>query len=123
MMGGDTILIHGEGFPSSLDDGSDLTVELSDGTRCPVIEVSSALITCVTERLSEDSLGQDLWIIITLNGLFQEPATLTAASFYNTVGSIEPPSYSPVLKTNLTIYMDENFDDTLEIDDLRVNLI
>jgi len=58
-----------------------------------------------------------------LNGLSDTTHTLTAASFYNTVGSIEPDSYSPVLKRNLTIYMDENFDDTLEVDDLKVNLI
>lgn len=64
-----------------------------------------------------------LYIYIYLNGLSDTTHTLTAASFYNTVGSIEPDSYSPVLKRNLTIYMDENFDDTLEVDDLKVNLI
>jgi len=51
LMGGDTIIIYGEAFPSRLNDGSELSIELDDGTACEITRVSSTEIRCVTNRL------------------------------------------------------------------------
>lgn len=123
MMGGDSLYLIGSGFPSSMDDGSDISVSLSDETVCDIEEVYSTEIVCTLRRLSNDSLDATLTVILTLNGLVDESQTVQAASFYNTIGGIEPASYSPVLKRNLTIYMDENFSSDLAVDDLLVNLV
>lgn len=123
MMGGDTATIYGSGFPSSLDDGSDFSVTLSSGTPCAIESVNSTKLSCRFSRIPDENLGANLTLTISLNGLTDESLGVTAASFYNTAGGIEPVSYSPVLKTNLTISMDENFDSELNVDDLYVNLI
>jgi len=36
MMGGDTLYLTGSGFPSGMDDGSEISVTLSDGTVCAI---------------------------------------------------------------------------------------
>jgi len=123
MMGGDYLYLGGTGFPSRSNDGSEIYVYLGDGTECDIEEIDSTEIVCKVRRLSSDSIGASLNVTLYLNGIEDGSHTVQVASYFNSIGGIEPESYSPVLKRNLTITMDENFAEELVTDDLWVTLI
>lgn len=98
-----------------------VAVTFMDGTVCNVKSVEMTSITCKAARFTADVTSpQD--VIVTINGvddssLFVEIKTVVAQSL-----SISPSSASPVLKTELTVYLSDAFVD-IEATDFTATLL
>jgi hypothetical protein len=106
-LGGDILTISGNNFGTDLDA---VAVTFADGTICNVKSVEMTSITCKAARFTSDVTSpQD--VTVTINNvedssLSVEMKTVVAQSLY-----LSPSSASPVLKTELTVYLSDAFVD------------
>lgn len=119
-VGGTVLHITGNHFPESIEDGNTIVAAFSDGTGCVVESTSLNLIVCVTEKFPESTLTETL--ILTVNGITAPGIVVTISPSGSSVTSITPNSVSPVLKSILTIAI-QDFPNILEHDDLSVWIV
>lgn len=122
-LGEDYVWIYGTGFPITDEPGENLSITFSDGTVCNIYKSMATTMLCITEPFSTASLGLSLTVTVTVNGVSDTSLSAGVSSVVRVANTVDPSSYSPVLKTNVNIYFDSTLDYTLDVDDLYVTLL
>lgn len=103
--GGEIVTISGQNFPASLAEGSDITLQFSDSTKCIVQSMSTTQITCEVQPFETTSRRRDLaatTFIIFINGKqFEISIDVPDEGFV--LQSITPASASPIKTQLLTL--------------------
>ena len=111
--GGDLITINGSGFSK---DSGDIRVHIVDGPECKVLSSDLVKIVCITEPFDEDARRN--LVAVELQVDVGEESSAQAVEVENTKGhtsGISPTSMSPVLDTELTIKLDDDFDEDFNV--------
>lgn len=118
-LGGDVMTINGDGFGF---DASAVTVVYADGTACSVTAVDMTAITCTNQRFTSDGDTTQA-ITVTVNGveLVTEVTVDLKTTLESTLGC-SPSSVSPVLKTEVDIFLDSSYTATLVKEDFSATL-
>lgn len=118
-MGGSEMTITGDNFGY---DASVITATYQDGTVCTVTSASMTSFTCTNARFSDDAVGTTLAVTVTVNG--ETDSSLSATMATGTVETLrlEPSSASPVLATEIYVFLDSGYPETLVVDDFSAIL-
>jgi hypothetical protein len=92
--GGDQLTISGEYLPTSLDDGSTISVTFSDGTNCNLLSSTETEIVCITDAFAANS--NTVTMIVTVNDVSDDSLTVSIAKAPGNIVSISPSIASPV---------------------------
>jgi hypothetical protein len=117
--GGNELTITGANFPASLNDGSTIYIAFSGGNTCKPYSISTTQIKCLSTAFASGVTTDTLTVTINAQSDSSQTATVTSAPAVIT--SIQPWLASPVLKTNLTLWV-SGFSSTLDPDDLTITL-
>jgi len=102
-LGGEILTISGDNFGF---DTSCIDVVFGDNTACQVVSASMTTITCMTNRLATSTLVSTSISIIINKLTNSNPLTVDINEFVKQAISLTPNSVSPVLKSEITIYLD-----------------
>jgi hypothetical protein len=122
-MGGDVLVIAGEGFDAEVMAAN--TVVLEDGTKCPVTETTPLEIKCRTEKIVKTTsadLAKTIKVKVTTNVKSDESQTIKVNTVKKSAESLSPTSVSPVLHTPIIITLTAAYTGTLVIADTTVIL-
>jgi len=122
-MGGDVLVIAGEGFDAAVMASN--TVVLEDGTKCPVTATTPVEIKCRTEKIVKTTsadLAKNIKVKVTTNVKFDESQTIKVNTVKKSAESLSPTSVSPVLHTPIIITLTAAYTGTLVIADTTVIL-
>lgn len=118
-LGGDVMTISGDSFGY---DESVIEITYADGTICDVTSVTMTEITCVNRKFSSESSGSSQQVTIVINGVSDSSLQVNLlAAALNAIG-IQPSSVSPVLRTELTVFLDQTYPDTMVAEDFTAVL-
>ena len=101
--GGNTIQITGQNFPASLHDAQQLSVTLSNGSPCQISNSSYTVIYCLTGPFDGTSSTSTVTLEVNLES--DSSSTVSLAGTTPIILSIDPTTASPVLKTPLTLHV------------------
>jgi hypothetical protein len=118
-LGGDVMTISGDHFGY---DANAISVTYDDGTICDVISVTMTAITCVNRKFAAASVGSTQSVTIEINGVSANNLSVDLlAAALNAVG-IQPSSVSPVLRSELTVFLDSTYPETMVAEDFTAVL-
>lgn len=117
-LGGDEMIITGDSFGYDIDV---ISVTYSDGTICDVTSVDMTILSCYNRRFTSGA-SQTQDVTITINGVSATPLSVTLLAQAEVSLTMDPSSVSPVLKTEVTVYLDTNYPETLDREDFNATL-
>ena len=117
-LGGDILEISGEDFGY---DAKAVNVTFADGTTCDVIDVQMTFITCELNRFKKDAASEQA-VTVSINGIKDSSLVLYLASAVKSTLNMSPATASPVLKTELTIFLDSDYSTALNRTDFQAVL-
>jgi hypothetical protein len=117
-LGGTYMKIEGDSFGYQTDV---VTVTYEDGTICDVVDVYMVYIICINRRFTSSAQTTQT-VTVTVNDVADSSLTCTLLSQAEESLSLSPNSASPVLKTELTVYLSSNYPDTLVKEDFNCTL-
>jgi hypothetical protein len=118
-LGGDYMKIVGDSFGYQIDK---IAVTYTDGTICDVIDVQMTFIICINRRFTS-TVTSTQYVTVSVNGLTDSTLTVAMLSQAEQSMSMSPTSASPVLKTELTVYLASSYPDTLNKTDFNCTLL
>jgi hypothetical protein len=117
-LGGDILEITGEDFGY---DASAVSVTFADGTVCTVLDVQMTFINCELNRFTKDAASYQP-ATVSINGIQDSSLFLNLASAVKSTLNMSPVTASPVLKTELTIFLAEDYATALNRTDFKAVL-
>lgn len=117
-LGGDVMTITGDNFGY---DTSVVSVTYTDGTECLVTSVDMTTITCTNDRFTTD-VEETQTITVSVNSVEDSTVTVALKTTMESTLAMVPSSVSPVLKTEIYIYLDSSYPNTLDKDDFTATL-
>jgi hypothetical protein len=99
-----------------------VSVTYADGTSCVVYFVDMTEIMCLNNRFSADAEVTQT-VTVTINGVdFVSANDVELKTTVDATLEVSPNSVSPVLKTELTIYLASDYATTLNVEDFSATL-
>ena len=108
-LGGDILLINGVNFGYN---ASAVQIQFEDRTSCTVTSCVMEQIQCQVERMT-DEVSSAPGITISVNGVADYSFRLSLVGAVKTTDRIVPNSVSPVLKSEIDIYLSSSYTDKL----------
>lgn len=118
-LGGTEMTITGDSFGY---DTSVISVTYVDGTECVVSAVDMTSITCVNSRFTSDADETQTLTVSINNAVDSSTLSVTLKTTIDATLELNPSSVSPVLKTEITIYLDSSYANTLDAEDFTAVL-
>jgi len=117
-LGGNYMRIDGDSFGYQVDK---VAVTYTDGTVCDVIDVQMTYIVCINQRFTS-TVASTQTVTVSVNGVTDSTLTVMMLAQAEQSMSMSPSSASPVLKTELTVYLASGYPDTLNKTDFNCTL-
>lgn len=115
-LGGDILVIDGDNFGF---DTKVISVTFADLTTCKVLSVDMTTIECEANRWSSGH-AQDQAVTVSVNGVEDSSLAIVLTQSAESTLSMTPTSVSPVLKTEITIFLATDYTETLVKEDFSV---
>jgi len=118
--GGNTLTIAGRNFPGTMEDAAQFSVTFANGSPCTIIDTSYTQITCLTGPFNAGVASSVMSLQVNTETDASKSVSLGAQN--PVIQAIEPALASPVLKSPLTLHVN-NWIHSLVKADLSVTLI
>lgn len=117
-LGGDTMTITGDNFGY---DPSGITITYDDGTICDVLTAQMTVITCENRRFTRGASSVQA-VNVNINGVEDTSLTFTLLAQAESSIRMVPSSVSPVLKSEIVVYLADTYPEELDREDFNATL-
>ncbi|CDW80878.1 ipt tig domain containing protein [Stylonychia lemnae] len=118
--GGSKLKIIGENFPTSINDGSSISISFADSQQCEIFSSTATLIKCILPKFAQTGTQS---VIVIVNGQKDNSFSIEISQNPASLISLTPEYVSPVLKQLILIQVDPSFNGVLDMNELTVTLV